>query len=91
LGRCLGGKRCRCATEWNDHCHLTANQIGGQRRQSVGVILGPAVFDRHAAAIDVACFGQTSGENSFVFLQRGRRVLAHDFTCRIAASYPLLG
>jgi hypothetical protein len=38
LGRCFGGKRSRCGTEWNDHCHLTANQIGGQRRQSIGVI-----------------------------------------------------
>ena len=38
----------------DDHGDLSANQIGCQRRQSIELILGPAVFDRHVLALDIA-------------------------------------
>ena len=37
-----------------DHGDLPANQIGRQRRQSIELILGPAVYDRHVLALDIA-------------------------------------
>src|SRR5262249_28289029 len=51
----------------SDHCHLAANQITRERRQSVKLIPCPAVFDCHVAAFNNACFIQTSSE-------RGRKV-----------------
>ena len=37
-----------------DHGDLSANQFGRQRRQPIDLILGPAVFDRHVLALDIA-------------------------------------
>ena len=37
-----------------DHGDLSANQFGRQRRQPIELILGPAVFDRHVLALDIA-------------------------------------
>ena len=37
-----------------DHGDLSANQFGRQRRQSIGLIFGPAVFNRHVLALDIA-------------------------------------
>jgi hypothetical protein len=42
--------------------HPTANQLDRQRRQAVVLILGPAVFDRHVLALDVAGFFQAQTE-----------------------------
>ena len=36
----------------DDHGDLSANQFGRQRRQSIELVLGPAVFDRHVLALD---------------------------------------
>ena len=55
--RRLRRKRRRRAGRDN-HAHLTTNQIGGQRRQAIVVILGETVFDRYVLAIDVARFLQ---------------------------------
>ena len=38
----------------DDHGDLPANQFGRQRRQPIELILGPAVFDRHVLALDIA-------------------------------------
>ena len=38
----------------DDHGHLTADQIGGQRRQSIVLTLRPTIFDRHVLAFDIA-------------------------------------
>ena len=38
----------------DDHGDLPADQIGRQRRQPIELILGPAVFDRHVLALDIA-------------------------------------
>ena len=49
LGR-EGGKRIRSG----DHCDLAANQVGGQLRQAVILILGEAIFDRDVLTLDKA-------------------------------------
>ena len=58
-GRRLGGKGAGAAPVCGDHGHLSANQISRQRRQSIVLPLGPAVFDRHVSALDIAGFVQT--------------------------------
>src|SRR5206468_10682693 len=60
-GRRLGRERRRVAGGYN-RPHLTADQIGSQRRQSLVLTLGIAVLDRHIAALDVAGFAQASAE-----------------------------
>jgi hypothetical protein len=49
----LGRERRRCAACGNQR-HLPANQIGGQRRQSIIVSLRKAVLDGQVLAFDVA-------------------------------------
>ena len=39
-----------------------ANQIGRQRRQPIDLVVGPAVFDRHILALDVASVFQALAE-----------------------------
>ena len=46
----------------DNHGHLTANQIGRQCRQSVVLILRPAIFDRYVLAFDIAGFSQALAE-----------------------------
>ena len=50
----LGRERRSGASGRGDHGDLSANQFGRQRRQSIDLILGPAVFDRHVLALDIA-------------------------------------
>ena len=50
----LAAKRRSGAADRDDHGDLSANQIGRQRRQPIDLILGPAVFDRHVLALDIA-------------------------------------
>ena len=50
----LGRERRSGASGRGDHGDLPANQFGRQRRQSIELILGPAVFDRHVLALDIA-------------------------------------
>src|ERR1700746_3181036 len=40
----------------SDHRHLMAYQIGCEVGQSVGLVLRPAILDRHILALDVAGF-----------------------------------
>jgi|SRR5215467_2000096 len=47
----------------SDHRHLTAYQIGCQVGQSVGLILRPAILDRHILALDVAGFTKALGSS----------------------------
>jgi hypothetical protein len=47
-----------------NHGHLAANQIGCQCRKSIELVLSPAVFDRHVAALDVAGFAEALAECS---------------------------
>jgi hypothetical protein len=40
----------------SDHRHLTAYQIGCEVRQSVVLVLRPAILDHHILALDIAGF-----------------------------------
>src|SRR5262245_56130322 len=46
----------------SDHRHLTAYQIGCEVGQSVGLVLLPAILDRHILALDVAGFTKALAE-----------------------------
>ena len=45
-----------------DHRHLTAYQIGCEVGQSVGLVLRPAILDRHILAFDIAGFTKALAE-----------------------------
>ena len=55
-------ERCRgAATSCSgDHRHLTANQIGGKRRQSINLTKRPSVFNHHVLTFNEADFFQAS-------------------------------
>src|SRR5262249_57381492 len=57
-GRCLR-RKCYGGTHRDNDSHLTAYEIGYQHRQSIVVALGPAIFDDHVAALDIAGFAQS--------------------------------
>jgi hypothetical protein len=46
----------------SDHRHLTTYQIGCEVGQSVGLVLRPAILDRHILALDVAGFTKALAE-----------------------------
>jgi hypothetical protein len=63
--RCSGRlrrERRRGAFDRDDHGDPPANQFGRQRRQPIELSLGPAVFDRHVLALDVAALLQGLAE-----------------------------
>ena len=47
-----------------DHGHLSADQIGHQRRQAIIVALQPVVLDGHVLAFDIAGFVEAFAECS---------------------------
>jgi hypothetical protein len=55
--RSFGGEG-RRSRNGDDHRHLTAYQLCRQRRQSIILAFGKAVFDRNIAPLDVTGFGQ---------------------------------
>src|SRR5262249_17833828 len=57
---------------------LASNQIIHQRRYSVDLILGPAVFDRCVAALDVAGFAQALVECAYIALPTVGRFAAEE-------------
>jgi hypothetical protein len=52
--------------------HLSANQIGQQRRQAIVLALQPVVLDRHVPAFDVAGFVETFRARPLARLLRPR-------------------
>src|SRR6516162_8835511 len=56
-GRCLRNERC-CADR-NNHGDLPAHQFIRQHWQSIKLILGPAIFNRHVLALDIPGIFQT--------------------------------
>src|SRR5262249_6291493 len=47
-----------------DHGNLAANEIGGKLRQSIKLILGPAVDDRYILALDITSLFQALAQCS---------------------------
>ena len=42
------------AAAGDDHCHLTAHQVGGEIRQPVVAIFRPAIFNQHIPTLGIA-------------------------------------
>jgi hypothetical protein len=58
----------------SEHGHLTADQIGGKRRESIRLTLRIAIFDCHVLAFDIGQFVQALAERGDLLAQRvGRR------------------
>ena len=57
LGRERGG-----GDACNDHCDLSANQFGRQHRETIALIVGPAILDGHILALDKARVFQALAE-----------------------------
>src|SRR5262249_998325 len=57
-GPCLR-RKCHGGSHRDNDSHLTAYEIGYQHRQSIVVALGPAIFDDHIAALEIAGFAQS--------------------------------
>src|SRR4249919_651113 len=57
LGRRLERMRSWCGAACDDHRQLTVDQFGGQRRESIVMILRPAIFDCYVPALDIAGVG----------------------------------
>src|SRR5262249_18389019 len=51
----LGRQRWSRASGHRDRRNSSASQIGGQRRQSIDLILGPAVFNHYILTLDNVC------------------------------------
>ena len=49
-----------------DHGHLTADQVGHQRRQPIVLALQPVVLDRHVLALDVTGFAEAFAERGHI-------------------------
>jgi hypothetical protein len=69
-------RRCRLGCEYrrytgrSDYGNLTTNKISRQHWQSIKLILGPAVFDRHVLAHDIASLLQALVERPQPFRDR---------------------
>jgi hypothetical protein len=55
-GCSFGGERGHGISGRGDHSHLSANQIGHQRRQAVVVAFHPMVLNGYVLPVDVAGF-----------------------------------
>jgi hypothetical protein len=53
IGRCFGCIDRKAATESREHAHLTVDQIGGEPRQAVRIVIRPANIDRQVLAFDI--------------------------------------
>src|SRR5215469_13933464 len=62
----------------SDHRHLTAYQIGCEVGQSVGLVLCPAILDRHILALDVAGFTKALAECGQISCTIDRRRAAEE-------------
>src|SRR5262249_13942993 len=71
-GRRRLGRKCRGVGPGNDHHNPAANQVGGERWQSIILALRPAVFDRHVPAFDDPGSVQTLTECSEPLRERPR-------------------
>src|SRR5437016_4957510 len=56
------GRQCRRRGGRGDDGDLVLNQLGRQRRQSVILAPGPAILDRHVAALDITSFVEALAE-----------------------------
>jgi hypothetical protein len=60
------------------NAYATTDQFGRQRRQSIDLIFGPAVFNRHVLALDEACILQALAKSAQTVRQLLRRSLVEE-------------
>ena len=60
-GRCLRRPRCGGAGGY-EYRYASADEIGCKRREPIGLIFRPALFDRHVLALDISRFPPGPGE-----------------------------
>jgi len=66
-GRGFGGESRGYAARRRDDGHRPVYEIGRQFRQPIVIAVGPTVFDRHVAALDIAGFTEALTECGQVF------------------------
>ncbi len=71
-GRRLG-RQCRSEISGGDHRDLSANQFGRQRRQSIELSVGRAIFDRHVLALGEANVFEALAKPAHTVRNRVRR------------------
>jgi hypothetical protein len=71
-GCSLGRERGRRVT-CNDHCDLSTNQFGRQHRETIALIVGPAILDGHVLALNIADVFEALAESAQAFSQRFKR------------------
>jgi hypothetical protein len=59
LRGCVFGSLRRWTTTGDDHIDLAGDEIRGQRRQPLKMILGPAGFDDNVLSVNIAVFSQS--------------------------------
>ena len=74
----LGRQRRSGASGRDDHGDLSANQIGRQLRQPIDLILGPAVYDRHVLALDIAGLLQALAKSAQTVRDHVRRLAVEE-------------
>src|SRR6516164_5644100 len=71
-GNCLRRRYCRKrydgAAPRDDDGNVLPDQVGGQRRQSLIMIISPPVFDGKVATFDVSIFSQSLAKGRHEFL-----------------------
>ena len=72
-GSRLGRERSGRAAGRGDHGHLSADQIGNQRRQAIVVALQPVVLDRYVLTFDVAGFVEAFAERDRITREGSQR------------------
>jgi hypothetical protein len=63
----LAASRRRGASRCRDHSDLSADQFARQCRQSIQLIVGPAILDRHVLTLDKAGLLQALAESALAF------------------------
>src|SRR5262249_34905799 len=70
---CLFGCQCHDGGRCGDDGNLPARQFDRQRRQSIYLVIGPAIFERYVLTVDIATLFQALAEPTQKTLSRARR------------------
>ena len=69
----------RCpAGRTRNHCHMTADQIGGECRQLIRLTESPAILDCYIVTVDPAEFAQSLNKSGGPFAGGRTRTLAKE-------------
>jgi len=77
-GGALSRERRNGTSARSDHGDASVDQLGRQLRQSLHLIVGEAVFDRHVLALDITRILQALAESTERLAERIRRLAVKD-------------